>query len=120
MTKQERIDRILKNCPNYDVISNHVYLEDDDFSKKIIDMYQDYVFDVDVEDKHQIKHICKIDKAIHRYIKDHGFHKEVKENFAEYINNDDLDVDGFMKSIVEFFKCYEEKTLRQVVSTKWI
>ena len=59
---------ILKHCPNFYKIINFEFLEEDSISAKLIDIYENFIFDVDVESQSDIKTVEKLDFVINKYM----------------------------------------------------
>lgn len=119
MTDKERKTAILDKCPKYDDISNYVYLENDYFSKDLIDLYQDFVFSVDIDNQDELSLLELVNKTMEKYIKDHNFAKALRNRFE----NPELDKDNIkeiMEAIVIFTAIYEEESLKHIANTKWI
>lgn len=70
--------QILRHCPNFYKIINFEYYDDDELSKKLIDVYEKYVFKVDIKDKNEIKRLEQLDLVLNKYIDDYFFRKELK------------------------------------------
>ena len=43
--------QILRHCPNFYKIMNFEYFEDDKLSEKLLDVYEEFVFKVDLNNK---------------------------------------------------------------------
>ena len=71
---------ILKHCPNFYKIINFEFLEEDSISAKLIGIYENFIFDVDVESQSDIKTVEKLDFVINKYIDDYSFRKEMQRS----------------------------------------
>ena len=118
MIKQKKI---LDFCPNYNEIINCDFLEDDHLTKKLIEYYQDYIFNINHEDEKQTEVVKKLDAALHRYIEDYRFAKSLKNtlNIDEIIHNNFSYLEQLMEYIINFFCDYQEEEVN-VYQTKWI
>ena len=67
---------VLKHCPNFYKIINFEFLEEDSISAKLIGIYENFIFDVDVESQSDIKTVEKLDFVINKY-----------NNFFHYITS---------------------------------
>ena len=75
----DRNKEILKHCPHFYTIINFEYYSDDIISEKLLDIYQKYIFSVDIDNIENVKKIEKLDRVMFRYINDFVFRKEVKK-----------------------------------------
>ena len=66
---------ILKYCPDYYRIINEEFSELDYMSDKVIEIYQSFIFTVDINEKDQLKLISLLNKAVCRYFDDREFKK---------------------------------------------
>src|SRR5690554_5137600 len=118
MIKQKKI---LTYCPHFNDIVNCDFFEDDTLTKKLIEYYQDYIFNIDADNEQQTALIKKLDAAIYKYIEDYRFAKSLK---------DTLDIDAIVQSnfsyfeqlmeyIINFFNEYKEEVI-EIEPTKWI
>jgi hypothetical protein len=120
ITKETR-QLILDKCPDYDEISNYVYLESDLFSKELICQYQDYVFTVDITKEKELEKLELVNKAMKKYITDYNFSKALKKELKkEFMNKKFIHPETLMDSIIKFMELYEEEALRNISNTKWI
>ena len=53
--------QVLKHCPNFYKIINFEFFEDDDLSKKLVEIYHKYVFLIDSSDQKAIKRLAYTD-----------------------------------------------------------
>ena len=63
----EHVQKILKNCPNYDIIVNSEFPFEDTFSDKLVDWYRELVFSANGNNEGQLKIINALDKSIYLY-----------------------------------------------------
>ncbi|MDD3048603.1 MAG: hypothetical protein PHQ89_01255 [Bacilli bacterium] len=119
MTDQKKV---LEHCVNFNNIVNCEFLEDDVLTMKLISYYQDFVFNINSEDKDQIDLIKKLDKAMHKYVQDYRFAKSLKETLdvESIIKSDFPYLEQLMKYIIEFLDKYEKEVVEHTVETKWI
>ena len=45
---------IIKNCPNFYKIIDFEFYEDDYISEKLVKIYKDFIFDINIDDKKKI------------------------------------------------------------------
>ena len=58
---------ILKYCPDYYRIINEEFSELDTMSDKVIEIYQSFIFSIDINVKEELKLITQLNKAVCRY-----------------------------------------------------
>lgn len=111
--------KILTCCTHFDDIVNYDFLEDDTLTKKLIQYYQDFVFNVNEKDGLEL--IKKLDDAMYKYTVDYHFAKSLKDTLDvdQIISDHFAYLDQLMLYIVEYFTSYEEKP-SDTVDTKWI
>ena len=120
----ENIDltKILKNCPNYDIIVNSEFPFEDTFSDKLVDWYRELVFSANGNNEGQLKIINALDKSIYLYVTNNrykrGLRKIVDEN--EITLKDKEIIKELLKKIINYTNSYENKTLLEIDTTKWI
>lgn len=120
ITKDKR-QLILDKCPDYDEISNYVYLENDLFSKGLIDQYQDYVFTVDITKEKELARLELVNQAMKKYITDYSFAKAIKKELSKRFKDKEfVHPEMLMDNIIKFMELYEEESLRNISNTKWI
>lgn len=113
---------ILKNCPNYYKIINQEFLESDVVSMKLIQIFQEFVFSIDLNKKNEITIMNKLADAIIKYFDDGEFKKELVntistlkiksgiENVLLYIS----------EKIIEAYDKYLEYYTRNLYIPRWI
>lgn len=114
--------KILEHCHNFDEIVNCDYLEDDILTKKLIDYYRDFVFNINEEDEKQLDLVKDLDKAMYRYIEDYRFAKRIRETLDvdAVVSTDFPYLEQLMRFLVQFHSDYEEETAEIIVQTRWI
>lgn len=112
--------KIVTCCTHFDEIVNYDFLEDDIFTKKLIQYYQDYIFNVDDQDDN-LYLIKKLDEAIYKYMEDYHFAKSLKDTLdISLVTSDSFSyLHQLMKYIIEYFEHYDDKAI-SVIETKWI
>ncbi len=113
---------ILKYCPDYYRIINEEFSETDYLTDKVISIYQEYIFSIDVSDKPGLKSVSNLNKAIARYIDDREF-KTILNNFliALKVSKKETNIIGFIaKSIIAEYDKYMEGFTRNLYIPRWI
>ena len=112
--------KVLTCCSHFDEIVNYDFLEDDVFTKKLIQYYQDYIFNID-DAEENLSLIKLLDEAVYKYMKDYHFAKSLKKTLdIDFIVSSEFNYLGqLMEYIVDFFKTYDDSSV-PVTPTKWI
>lgn len=114
--------QIISLCPNFYKIIEFSPYEDDIVSKKLIKLYQEYIFRIDIESKEDINSVIRLDYVISKYIDDYLFRKEMQKRILEIrVKKDTKDIlRDIIRSIIKIFDNYEEYTTRVIYISKWI
>jgi len=116
------VNKILKHCPNYDLIVNYDFEYGDNLSSKLIDWYRELIFAVNSEDEKQLKIVEALDKGLYLYIKDNRY----KSEFKKHLRVEDINLESkklikdLIKKIIVFTSKYEQKQIMEVTSAIWI
>ncbi len=113
---------VLNYCPNFYKIVNYDIDQDDNITNKLINIYQDYIFNIDLANIEETKLVKEIDNALARYIDDYEFRKNLKESILKVkIKKGCANIlKTIVESIVSIFNNYEEYTTRNVYIARWI
>lgn len=113
---------IVLMCPKYYEIVNHEFDEKDVVGKKLIQIFQEYTFTGEANDKDFVIKINKLSDTIDRYFDDLEFQKEIvnvmsslkvkkdTENIFEVITNE----------IIKTYDKYLEYYTRNLYIPRWI
>lgn len=113
--------QVLRHCPNFYRIVNFEYLEDDKLSEKLIDVYQEYVFKININDKKEISKVEQLDSILSKYIDDYIFRKELKTEMKKIRVRKDEDIlTAIVNWIIKVFDNYEEGFTRNIYFSRWI
>ena len=111
----------LKHCPNFYRIVNFEYLENDKLSEKLLDVYQTYVFKVDLTKKQEVAKLEQLDSILSKYIDDYFFRKELKTEMKKIKVRKDEDVlTAIVNWIIKVFDNYEVGYTRNIYFSRWI
>lgn len=113
---------ILKHCPNFYKIINYEYYEGDVISDKLVKIYQDYIFKIDVNDMQALNNITNLDKIIARYMDDYYFRTEMQDGLKKIrvsVHEKNI-LQVIIENIFKIFDRYEEGTTRKIYITRWI
>ena len=112
---------VLKHCPNFYKIVNFEYLEDDRISEKLINIYKDYIFDINLDNTRDVELIEKIDVVLNKYIDDYYFRKEMQRDLLKIrVKASDNFLRGIVEGIVTAFETYEQGYTRNIYFARWI
>ena len=112
---------ILKHCPNFYKIINFEYLEDDELSEKLIQVYHDFVFKVDSDNRVEISKLEELDLVLNKYIDDYFFRKELKKEMKKIKVRKGEDILlAIVNWIIKVFENYEVGYTRNIYFSRWI
>lgn len=112
---------VLKHCPHFYTIINFEYYSDDIISEKLIDIYEKYIFSVDINDSENIKKIEKLDTTLYKYINDYCFREQVKTDIMKIkVQRGENILETIVSAIIKLFDNYEKICARKVPMTRWI
>ena len=113
---------VLNYCPNFYKIVNFDIDEDDNVSRKLIQIYQEYIIKIDLSNVEETKLVMELDKVLSRYIDDYEFRKNLKVSMLQVkIKKSCTNIlKAIVESIVSIFNNYEEYTTRNVYISRWI
>ena len=113
--------QVLKHCPKFYKIMDFEYYEDDLLSSKIINVYHDYVFKVNVNDKKSVNKLEQVDFIINKYIDDYSFRKELiaEMNRIKVRKGEDI-LEAIIDWIIKVFDNYEVGYTRNIYFSRWI
>ena len=114
----KKIKKVLRNCPYYDDIMNYDILYDDIYSIDLIDWYKDIIFDKEID----LPTIKNIDRCIYMYINDYNYRVGLKR----VVKLKDMDLNSItrkkrmIKKILNYNDLYEENSILNIVSSRWL
>ncbi len=113
--------KVLKYCPNFHKIVNFEYTEEDYISERLISVYKDYIFSVDINNRDSTSKIEVLDTTISKYIDDYFFRKEMKNNLKQLkIRKGDNIVQAIVDQVLKIYNRYEEDFTRNIYISRWI
>ena len=112
---------ILKYCPNYYNIVNFDFKDNDIISEKLINIYKNYIFSIDLTDESDIKNAVKLDRVLASYIHDYLFRDELRREIVTVkVKRDNNILRNIVNAIIKIFNNYEEYTTRKIYISRWI
>ena len=113
---------ILKYCPNFYNIINFHPIEGDELTEKIIHLYHEYIFQINIYNEDEANEIKELDSAIMKYIDDYSFRKEIQRQILQvkFKTTDKNIIKKFIDLILKIFANYEDYTTRVIYISRWI
>jgi len=112
---------ILKYCPNYYNIVNFDFNDSDLISEKLINIYKNYVFSINPQNRDEIEKVQELDRVLSNYIHDYLFRSTLqKEIITVKVKKDNNILRNLVDIIIRIFTNYEEYTTRRIYISKWI
>ncbi len=113
---------ILKYCPNYYNIINQDFLDSEVVSIKLIQIFQEFVFSIDVNKKEDICIINKMADSIIKYFEDGEFKKELIGTISNLKISSRIDnvLLFIAQKIIEAYDKYLEYYTRNLYIPRWI
>lgn len=114
--------KILEYCPNFDKIINSDFYEGDYITGRLIKIYEEFVFNVDLKNKEDIEKLKEIDTLIKKYLDDYHFRGELRKNLLEIKVSQDVQnvVTFIVNKLIEIFHNYKEGYTRNIYIPRWI
>lgn len=113
---------ILKYCKDYYRIINEEFNELDYMSDKVINIYQTFIFSINIKSKSEIKKATDLNKAIVRYFDDREF-RTLLNNFLSSlkVSKRETNVIAFISNaIIKEYDKYMEGFTRNLYIPRWI
>ncbi len=113
---------VLKYCPNFYKIMEFESFCEDGITSKLINIYREYIFHIDINNEEDIELVKDIDKVLSKYIDDYNFRKVLQDKVLtiKILKTTTNILKAFVKSIVDIFEDYEEYTTRIIYISRWI
>lgn len=113
---------ILQHCPNFYKIINFEFSEDDSITLKLIEVYRNFIFNIDINNPEEIKLVEKIDFVINKYIEDYFFRKDMQSRLLNIrIKKSASNIlEQLVASIIDAFDSYESGYTRNIYFARWI
>jgi hypothetical protein len=112
---------VLKHCPHFYTIINFEYYSDDIVSEKLIDIYEKYIFNVDITEIDNVNKIEKLDSILFQYINDYCFREQIKQDIMKVkVQRGENLLDSIVSTIINLWSDYEKVRTRRVQMTRWI
>ena len=116
-----RNKEFLKYCPNYYNIVNFDFQENDLISEKLVNIYKNFVFYININSTEDIEKLQELDRVFGNYLRDYLFRSTLqKEIVTVRVQNDNNVLRNLVDAIIKIFSNYEEYTTRKLYISKWI
>ena len=116
-----RNKEFLKYCPNYYNIVNFDFQENDLISEKLVNIYKNYVFSININNCEEVTRLQELDRVFGNYLRDYLFRSTLqKEIITVKVRNDNNILKNLVDAIIKIFSNYEEYTTRKLYISKWI
>ncbi len=122
MNRFKRNKDIVNICKNYYTIVGSEISEKDKVTSKIVRMYSEYVFSLDIVTKREVEKLEHIDNIMLKFVSDFKFRKELCNHFltirvSKAVNNI---VEYVINKIIEFSEDYKDIYTRNIYIPRWI
>jgi len=115
------IKEILKYCPNYYNIVNFDFHENDLISEKLVNIYKNYIFSINIQDREELEKVEELDRVLSNYIADYLFRSTLQKEIVNVkVKRDNNIIRSLVDIIIKIFTNYEEYTTRRIYISKWI
>lgn len=107
---------VLVHCKHYDAIMNFRYPYDDYITEKLVNAYQEYLFQIDCSDEKSLLLATQLDQVMQVYIGTKSFYQYVQNYYLEDTNTVFVDI----IDMVALYHDYIRKEIKSIHTTKWI
>ncbi len=113
---------IVNACKHYYDIVNYEICMEDKLNQNIINIYTDYIFNLDIITKREKEKLAEIDRIVFKFLTDKRFNKEmVKELSNLRVSKSITNLNEYvMNKMVEFFENYKTVYTRNIYIPRWI
>lgn len=114
--------RIIQMCPNYYSIISMKTKEEDKMSKKILTIYEEYIFMIDINNHEDLERIKTLDKLVYRYFIDISFRKDILDDLEriKIKKTENNLLESIIDKLVELYNFYLEDYTKKMYIPKWI
>ena len=116
------VQKVLENCPHFEMIIHYQYPYGDVLSKKLIDWYRELIFSANGNDENQLLLIRALDRSLYLYVRDNKYKRELRKIVTAdelTFENKEL-IKNVIKRLIEFTSSYENNEVREVSVSKWL
>ncbi len=106
-----------KYFKNYNFINDFCFNKDDYISEMLIKNYQTSIYNVDLNNKIEIKMLKKIDNIMNLYIIDQNFCQLVKNRLSDMEDNYIQDLNTIL---INEYNNYQNDVVKSIETSRWI
>lgn len=117
MNTRDKINELLKICPNYEKINSYEFFEGDTFSETMINFYIKLIDNIDMNSKEETDFLTSLDEALSKYVDDYRFRKFLKTKLVEIDNKEKYYTYKITVKLIEYSSKFDGT---QIESTRWI
>lgn len=113
---------VLKYSKDYYRIINEEFDELDYITDRLINIYQSYIFSIDISNKQNRKQVSALNEIMVKYFEDKNFKKELTNTLIslKFPKNTQNVLSEIIKVIEKTYKKYMEGFTRNLYIPKWI
>ncbi len=113
---------ILNYCKNFDYIMNTDFLEGDTVSSRLVSIYKNFIFKIDIHNEDDINKAILIDTVMGKYVEDYTFRKKLQEEMHQIkVKKGASDIiRTIVDGLIDIFRRYEVDATRKIYISKWI
>lgn len=91
-------------------------------TNKLIRIYGEYIFKIDINDEEAVKSVIELDRVLDNYLNDYGFRRELQQKIVKIKLKRDVKnpLREFISHIIKIFYDYEEYTTKVICISRWI
>lgn len=109
-------------CRNYNAIVNCEFLDDDLFSKRLVDYYKKLSVSIPDDNEGMLRKLAKFDHVMRKYVEDYNFSKKLQNSIdVTRVVEDETDLSGaVVEYVIEYSDRYDEDKDEIITNTRWI
>lgn len=112
---------IINNCINFYKIKNFDIEENDYITDKLISVYEDYIFNIDIKDNGSLDKIRELDLILGKYVDDYTYRKEIKKGVLNIkVARGTNILESIVDALIKLNEKYEEGYTRNIYFARWI
>lgn len=117
MNTRDKINHLLKICPNYEKINSYEFFEGDTFSETMINFYIKLIDNIDMNSKEETDFLSNLDTALSKYVDNYKFRKFLKTKLVEIDTKEKYYTYKITVKLIEYSSTFDGT---EIESTRWI
>lgn len=117
MNTRDKINQLLKICPNYEKINSYEFFEGDTFSETMINFYIKLIDNVDMNNDEETNFLNNLDSALSKYVDDYHFRKYLKNKLLSIDTKEKYYTYKITVKLIEYSTKFDGT---KIESTRWI